>query len=56
MPEKITDEELKLLIDLYRDYNTVQERAIYLAAVELQKYREFADLESLDEIFQILMV
>lgn len=40
MPEKITDEELKLLIDLNWDYNTVYERAIYLAAVELQKCRD----------------
>ena len=56
MPDKITDKELEMLIDLYKDYNTVHDRAIYLAAVELQKYREFADVEDLGEIEQLMMI
>lgn len=55
MPDKITDEQLKMLIDLYRNYDTVHDMVIYLAAVELQKYRDFADVENLGEIEQLMM-
>lgn len=56
MPERITDEELELLIKLYKTAEHPLDRAVYLAAVELQKYREYADIDEMDNVMERWMV
>ena len=47
---KASDQELNILIDLYKEYETIQEKVIYEVAVELKSYRDLKRCGSLVEL------
>lgn len=47
---RISDKELNMLIDIYKDYENLHEEAIYEAAAELKHYRELAAQGQLIEL------
>lgn len=56
MPDRITDEELEQLIRLYKTADHPIDIAIYKAVLELQKYREYADIDEMDNVMERWMV
>lgn len=56
MPDKITDKELEQLVRLYKTAAHPIDIAIYKAVKELQKYREYADVDDMDEVMERWMV